>query len=213
MLSSNVYPPDETAAFVEEQAALEVLRKAREDFDAVKTATEEARIAFQEAEKDLDKAYQVMSELRPDQLRIWNEFDSYRAKMLSEISKLREQIKDMEIERRQLEQERNQKSTKNNRAIRANLAALEKKSSEIGIMMSKCYDELQREHDAMKHKCDFVEMQDYREKKNVYCMRKLEYELASQHLKTLEAALRSAEEAYAQKTSVYPRKTTHSSHS
>ena len=196
-------PPDESVVFVERQAALEELQRLQRDYGVAEENTNQAHLAFLEAEKELNEAFQNMSELRPEQLRIWNDFESYRSRKLAEIAELRAKIRDMEIEQSQLEHERNRKSTKSSRAIRASIAAIEKKSSEIGANISRCYSELQSEYENARLACDFDEMRIYRDKKNTYVLRRLEYDLAKQHQTSLSASLRIAEESLAKKEQAY----------
>ena len=69
--------------------------------------------------------------------------------------------------------------------------------------MSHCYDELQARCDEAKRACDFEEMRDYRDKKNTYVLRRLEYDLAKQRLAALEAALKLAMSNLAKKEASY----------
>ena len=203
MQKSKNYPPDENAAFVERQVALEELERIKKEFNAAETVTNEAYLTLQAAEGELNEAYEAMSELRRDQLQIWNDFEAYRREKLIEISALRDKILKMGIEQSQLEQERNRKSTKNNRAIRASIVAIEKECNKVSIQMSHCYDELQARCDEAKRACDFEEMREYRDKKNTYVLRRLEYDLAKQHLAALEAALKLAMSNLAKKEASY----------
>ena len=203
MQKSKNYPPDENAAFVERQVALEELERIKKEFSAAEKVTNEAYLTLQKAEGELNEAYEAMSELRRDQLQIWNDFEAYRREKLIEISALRDKILKMGIEQSQLEQERNRKSTKNNRAIRASIVAIEKECNQVSTQMSHCYDELQARCDEAKRACDFEEMRDYRDKKNTYVLRRLEYDLAKQRLAALEAALKLAMSNVAKKEASY----------